>query len=833
MYGARLARKQWGFTTGVALSLALGLGAVTAVFNLTFNLILADLPVPHPAELVALARHDLTQRDNTFTWTDYQALRQTPGVGTLAAWRGASAVSVAAGDRRDLINIDFVDGSYFPLVGIRPLGGRFITTEDDSTRAQVIVLASGLAARLFASDSAAVGQTILLRGVPFAVVGVTPRSFRGLVYPGAFAAAIPMGAVPLLGAGGARDNFGQLLSVATDQPVFQIVSRLGAPRRTASSALAATFRRCCRRTPGEQIDLVDSRHGIPGSKQDFRGTARTVLTMLMFGTGLVLVVVCCNIASLLLVRTSARTKETAVRLALGGSRGRLVSQLILENAVPALLGALGSLVVAAAGTSLFVQTLPSRFIAQADLTSLLAFRPGLPLLGFAALVTLACVVGFSLLPALRATELPLAQSLRLEGRAGRTKGQGTVARGVVTAQVAVTVVLVTAASLFAVTLRTLSRVNGGFAVDHMLLTRLEARSTRFEQAGLAPIAPEILRRVRAVPGVRAAAVSTELPLYGGLSAATEIKVPGYTGTAPEPTTGMSGMPGMRGPDGTPFIALLPGYFEASGIRLAAGRDFLDADAGGAEPVTIISAAFQRRYFPGPDPLGQTFAARLSDQKNAPFTTLRVVGVAGDAKYNTLRETPQPLFYVPLVQAPGAWTRAQLLVRTEGDPLSLARPVAAAIDGAAPGLNVLSPQDMQSTRDQSMAIERLAARLAASVSAMALLLSAVGLYGVIAYSVSRRTSEIGIRLALGAPAPAVLWLVARETLIVVGVGVAVGIPLSLAASAAIQSQLYGVGAFSPIGTGVAVGVLAVAGLIASLVPARRAARIDPKVALNAV
>ena len=700
-----------------------------------------------------------------------------------------------------------------------------------------MVLTWWYARRLFGSDSTAVGQTMLLRGQPFVVVGVLPRSFRGLDYPGLWTAVIPMGAASFLA--GARDNSGEPIGTSVDAApttrVVSVVTRLAVPAATAQAALTAEFRSCCRSNPSDELDLVSSRHGIPGGKADFRAIARMMLVILLCGIGLVLALVCCNIASLLLVRASARQKEIAVRLALGGSRTRLMCQLIAENVPAAVLGTAGGLVVASVVTTLFVRGLPPQITLLSDIASLLAFRPGPAVLGFTLLLALLCVVAFSLLPALRATRLSLAPSLRLDNRASRTRSQGVVARGVVVAQVAGTVVLVTAAGLFAVSLRNVSRVDGGFAVDHRLLLRLEARSTPYEQAGVVPIMPEILRRVRAVPGVSAAVSSSIVPLYGGSTSPAEVRVPEFT-EDPQVSASGSRMPGMGGPRGNSGPTLIetdPGYFDAAGIRLLSGRDFSETDGARAEPVVIVSAAFQRHYFRGLDALGQTFGLRQGGTVgDSAFTTVRVIGVARDAKYGDLRETPQWMFYIPVTQAQGARTRTLLVVRTEGDPLQHAHAVTQAIDAAAPGLNVLGAEDMQTVRDEALSSERVAARLAAFVSLIALVLSAVGLYGVIAYSVSRRTSEIGIRLALGAPAQAVLWLIGKETAVVVGVGLLVGIPLAVAGSAAIRALLYGVGPFDPRALMVAIALLGTVGLVASVVPARRAARIDAKVALSA-
>jgi hypothetical protein len=295
-----------------------------------------------------------------------------------------------------------------------------------------------------------------------------------------------------------------------------------------------------------------------------------------------------------------------------------------------------------------------------------------------------------------------------------------------------------------------------------------------------------------------------------------MRVPGYeTASGQLPSVAMN--------------ATLPGYFDALGIRLTSGRDFATADVAHAEPVGIVNATFVRRYFNNRSPLDRSIGVWLG---NRDPVNVRIVGVARDAKYDGLREAAEPMLYMPMAQAPGEREAIVLIVRSAGDPSRLASDIRRAVDGAAPGVNVPRVHDMATERDQALTLERLATRLALVVSAMALLLSVVGLYGVVAYSVSRRTSEIGIRIALGARARAVIWLVAREATALVGLGIAVGIPLSVAANGALRSQLFGVGAFDPRAGAASVLLPALAGLAASALPARRAAKIEPRIALNA-
>jgi predicted permease len=381
-------------------------------------------------------------------------------------------------------------------------------------------------------------------------------------------------------------------------------------------------------------------------------------------------------------------------------------------------------------------------------------------------------------------------------------------------QVAVTLILVSAASLFTATLRNLTRVDGGYDTDRMLLMSIESRSTPYERTGLAPVQDDMLRRVGNVPGVRVVALSSRIPLFGGSNWYVRVRVPEYD------------VPGDTIWVATNLIA--GSYLDASGIRLASGRDFTPGDVASGEGVVIVSAAFVQRYYGDRDPLQRSMTVWLTQDESRSF---RIVGVARDAKYGSLRETPEPLIYLPATQVPIAHA-GTMLARTTGDPLRVSSAVSKAIEAAAPGIIIRRVQDMEQERDYALTLERLAARLATFVSAMALLLSVVGLYGVVAYSIARRMSEIGIRIALGARGRAVLWLVAKETIALVGVGVLVGIPLSFAANGALRSALFGVGAFDPTAATVAVLLLATAGLAASVVPARRAVRVDPRLALNA-
>lgn len=818
-HSVRITRQHPGFALIVVLSLALGLGATTSVFHLTWRVLFARLPLPHPEQLVSLTRVSKDDRDNGFRWSEFQMLTASAPGAELSAGRSASQIAISAGDMREYVNMHFVDGRYFGVTGLAPFRGRFITPGDDSASAPVVVISRQLAARLFPGDAPVVGRAVNVGGAPFTVIGITPAGFHGLEYPGQFAAAIPLGAVQLLGQAGERaDDRGQPMGVEDERRSthrsFTIVARLPDPGLGSRAALGLAFEQCCATPNGrarERLELVDISRGIGGGKDDFRGTVGTVLIVLLAGTGLVLVVVCCNIAGLLLVRASARQRELAVRLSLGASRGRLLRQLILESMPLALAGGGFGLVLAGWMTTALVSRIPE-WDAYLDV---LRFRSDPAVLLFAALLTLGCGLCCAVFPALRATRQAPAASLRLDVRASRSRGQGAVARGVVVAQMSVTIVLVTAASLLALTLRNLTKVDAGFTTQGILLTQLEARGTGYENAGVVPLHEEILRRIQTAPGVLGAAMATMMPMFGGSNSWLLLDVPGVA------------------PDQRPWVrmnAVTPGFFETAGIRLLSGRDLRPGEGGsGSEPVVIVSQAMVEKYFGGKDPVGRSLSEAVNDKT---LRSLRIIGVVADVMYSNLRSQPEPWLYLPLGQLGERQASVQVTIRTDGDPARVLPAVRQAVESAAPGLRVRRTSTMVTQRAMAAALERLAAQLATFVSAMALVLSVIGLYGVVAYSVARRTSELGIRMALGARGRAIVWLVLRQSLGYVALGVAIGLPLSYAANAALRSQLFGVGAHDPfIATG-AVLVLSVAALLAGFFPARRAARIDPRIALSA-
>ena len=815
-YALRLARRQPPFAAVVIVSLGLGLGAAAAVFNLTYNVLFATLDVPRPAELRQLARVSGDNRDVVFSRREYDAIRNLPGLGRFASVRSASQIAVQLGETREYVNMHFVDGAFFPMLGLAGGRGRFITPADDEHRLPVAVLSAAFAERIAPGDSTLVGRTIEIRGAPFTVIGITPRTYRGLEFPGRFAVAIPLGAAGLLNRAGPRgDDRGISLDPAADAAgshrLLKIVGRVRGDPVTVSTAIAQAVTRCCAdgaTASADRIELVDIRRGITSPKDNFRAELGTMLLVLLACMTLLVVVVCCNIASVLLVRGAARAREIAVRLSLGATRTRLVRQLMLETLPLALAGGIASLIVAGWATSVLAHAVPE----WDTYSDVVGFGPTPHVLVFGAVATLLCAIGFAAYPALRAT-----RSLRIDHRAPVTRERGMVARGVVVAQVALSIVLVTAASLLAVTVRNLRHVDGGFATDRILLASIETRGTSYETRGAGPLHEDVLAGLRAAPGVTDAAISTLIPMYGGNVGWMGFDAPGYVVRRGEQR------PAAR------FTAVTPGYFRTLGIALRAGRDFDGTETPRTAPVVIVSTAFARRYLGSTEVVARSFRAQLAGDS---LTAVRVVGVASDVAYDDLRAAPEPIIYLPLAQTTERWSNVQIAARTASTPASVAPAVLHALQSAAPGIRVGRISDMHERLDVALSLHRLAMQLASFAGAMVLALCAVGLYGVVAYGVARRTSEIGVRMALGADASRIIRLIGGETARVVGLGVAIGLTLSFAAGGVLASQLFGVGARDPFVMAFAALVFAVAAFAACAVPARRAARIPPSIALAA-
>ncbi|MGH7583148.1 MAG: ADOP family duplicated permease [Gemmatimonadales bacterium] len=832
-YAWRNLRRTPAFTIVAVLSLAIGIGANSAIFGLLYAVLLQPLPVSHAEQLFEVQHTGPELPNDAFSYSEYQSLRRSPGFTSVTALGGSGDVAIVAGAVRRSVGVDGADGNFFSTIGLRPLLGRLISPDDERARASVVVISEDLWTELFNRARTAIGSTIRMQESPFTVIGIVPKSYQGLGYPGSFETAVPLSALPLVGGNAAE-------TTDANTATLQIIGRLADPGAAVrvGGTVNTTWRSCCAAnatSPGAAgtsgLRLVSIEHGIPSPKFNIAAMFGRLFVELMGGAVVVLLAACANIGTLLLARASARERELAVRLSLGASRRRLATQMLVESGVLAAIGSAAGLVLAWGALRLIAHRLPAPIIARVGL------HLNGEILGFTALVAAASVLLFGGIPAWRATRTNLIAPLKEAGHSAAVRRAGWLDRSVVVAQVVLALVLVNAAGLLVATLRNLRSVNGGFMPERVVSAEFDARDTPYETVGLGLYTDRLLARATLVPGVRSAALALAVPVFGGRRDGENIDVEGYT---PRQDENMQGW----------FNTVTPGYFSTLGIRLLRGRDFSQADRGAGQQVAIVNEAFVHQYIRNRNPLGTHIRTTPSPprNRNAPqgsVTTgvasdsilLQIVGVVGDARYADLREPASPMIYVPLAQfeqvpAMGRIDVLSIAVRTAGDDGGMPGPLRNALQAVVPGLQIYGPETIEASIDESLNRETLTAELATLFGAVALILAAIGLYGIVSYHVAQRVREIGVRMALGAASSSVVWMVLRQALVLVTIGVLVGAPLAIGGGKAIAAELYGLAGQSRLfvlGAGVLLIGVAVA---ASALPARRAARVDPLIALRA-
>ena len=801
-YGARALKRSPGFALTAVLSLGLGIGANTAVFGLLYGVLMQRLPIPRANELTAIAVVGKEDRYTSVLRKTFQQLRAMPGAPSFQSYHQDDHTLIETEGFRGYVHASLVDGGLFPMLGAKPLAGRYITPADDSAAAPVALIGEALWDQAFAHSADILGRRVMLRSHPFTIVGVMPRSYRGVSFNGSFTVAVPAGTAPLFNVDERRDY-------------VTVLTRLDDPRLRESLAppLDSLWRRCCASPESVKADehlvLVDAARGVPFGKNDFRDDYRLVLWSLMGAVLLVLLIACSNVGNLLLARGAARERELAVRLSLGASRTRIIRQLLAESALLAAVGALVGIVLAAWGTTILIQRLPT---GVGDATGLVEFHAKPVILWFTATIGVVSVLAFGLGPALRATRGDLISPLR-ERASGRSSTARVVDRLLVVGQVAVTLVLVCGAGLLVATVHNLRTVDPGFASSNLVAVSIETRGTQYERQGIVPLHQDILDRARVVPGVRSVAMSTRVPAIGGRNVSFNYHVIGRS-TADSADLWLT--------------VISPGYFVTTGTRLLSGRDFSSVDTPASERVAIVNASFARRHFPnGDSPIG----AQVQLEGLNGGETVTIVGVAQDMRQGDRRTTQPPSIYVPALQA-GNWPFFVMVMRTAGDPHAVAASVLRALGPYSRTVQVTGSQTMDEAYDEVLLRERLAASLASTSALLALSLAMVGLSGLIGFAVVRRTREIGVRMALGARRSGIVWMVLRGALATVGFGVLIGGPLAVAAGQVLSSLLYGVAA-SDVTTIVAATLgLALTGILASALPAWRASRVDPVISLRA-
>jgi len=814
-YGARLLRANRGFTLVAVLSLALGIGANTAIFSIVDSLLLRSLPVHEPERLAVLG-------PGAWTHPIWVELRDTHAsvFESAAAWSDERFDLAPGGESRFVQGI-WTSASFFDTLGVRPIMGRGFTPDDDTRGGggdgPVVVISHGFWQRHFGGAPDVVGRTLTLNRVPFTVVGVTPPEFFGPTVGRRFDVAVPLGAEPLI-----RGNASLLdgrsawwLDIVARLAPGQTLDRATAALRAVQPAIReATLPsnwppHLLPRYLEDGLRLAPAAMGISELREQYRRP----LVALLVVVGLVLLIACANIANLLLARGNARRHEFAMRLALGASRWRLGRQLLAESVLLATLGTLLGLAFAYWGSHLIVSQ-----ISTPQNPVFLPLGVSLRTLAFTAGVTAATALLFGIVPAFRAgraepSEVASYQSRTLVGTRGGpgvTRG-GTLGGPLVVSQIALCLVLVVAAGLFVRTFTALATRDIGLDRDPLLVVNLDAERLQLEPPEQRALFERALEEASRVPGVQRAALSVLTPV-SNMAWNNEFQFPDG--------------PDLPERERVLFMnAVSPGWFATYGTTLRAGRDFDRRDREGAPSVAIVNEAFVNKFMKGKDPIGRTFR-QTPPQREA--QVLQIVGVVEDAVYRDARQPAPPLVYLPLAQTVwnGGPMPGRITVRTAaGPPEALTRALAHAIRRASPDL-ALTFQPMAQVVNATLARERLIAMLSAFFGGLALLLAGVGLYGVTSYGVTRRRSEIGVRMALGARTTDVVRLILGRAGAQVALGVAIGAAISLWAVRFVSSLLYGLEPRDPLTFAGAALVLAGVAALAAWLPARRAARTDP-------
>lgn len=836
-------------TTAILLiTLALGIGANTAVFSLINGLMLRSLPVDHPEQIFFFGNdqwygsrsgnHLPTGRVSLYSYHYFEHLRERSrstfdGLTALSSPQAIVRVAIpGSGEQSRRFNSDLVDGDFFHVLGINAILGRVLIAEDDlpDKPAPVCVISYRYWNEFLGRDPKAAGRTLLINGAAFTIVGVTPPEFYGVklsVQPPDFWFPLNQQSFFM--------NTPNWLK-ADDVYWLDVFGRLkpGTDTRATAAALTAQLQQIMSSLRGSQISEEDVRHiresyvelvpgstGISGLRDRFSPRLRVLAVLVI----LVLTITCLNTANLLLSRATARQREMAVRLAMGARRGRVVRQLLTESLLLASIGGLAGLALATWATRI-VATLvfgvaPTGF----------SVRPDLRVLAFTFAISLLSGMVFGLAPAFRSTKVELNYVLKDEFRSG-TSGKGlsriTPAKLLVSSQVVISLAMLMVAGLFVGSLRNLEEQDLGFAPEQVLTCRLDLAAAGYNRGNLPQLYSRLIDRVTALPGVRSAALA-DSGMVSGSSHTSNISVEGYT---PKPTESMD----------IQHRHVTWNYIQTNGMSLLEGRDISSDDQQETPHIAVVNQAFAQRYFPGQDPVGHRFKLGGPDFEPPGMT---IVGVVKNSKYNSLDEKTPPLAFIPLLQEPFSYNPEdklrqddrpyvygnELNVRVAGDPNALAQSLRRAIADLDNKIPVFGVMSLSQRISDSVSAVRAIAQLSGFFGLLALVLASIGLYGVMAYNVSRRTREIGVRMAIGAEAHHVLRMVMRESLLIVIIGLALGIPAALGMGRLVSSQLFGLSARDPITLAVAALLLLIACILAAWLPARRAARIDPMIALR--
>jgi predicted permease len=822
-HSLRMLKKSPLFTTVALASLALGLGANTAIFSVLDQVLLRPLPVKNPYELVLVstpgAARGMFSGDNSdrlFSRPLYLELQDRGQVFSGLAARFPAATNFVFQGQSESVRTEVVSGNFFDVLGVSAFRGRLLSPADDVTKGAhpVVVLGYGFWQRRFGGAADAIGKTVRVNNSLMTVIGIAPRGFFGVnvgrnpdIYvPLAMKAEI----TPTWDRYDDRTAhflhiIGRLkpgITIDQAKPSLQVIFKpmLEADLAALTGNISQKFRE---RFLAKPLVLTSAHNGVP----TLRESAGAPLYVLMAMVGLVLLIACANVANLLVARGLGRQKEVAIRLALGASRTDVIRQMLAESLVLAILGAGAGLLVSAWTSGLLVEAIPG----DGGITSLnSSLDPRTVVFTFAlALIT---GLGFGLLPAIQATRPNVYPTLKDQGSSVIGGfGQIRSRQALVIAQVALSLLLLVGAGLFTRSLMNLRKLDPGFQTSNMVTFAVDASRNGYAPERIRETYQRLQDRLSSVPGVKAAALNN-IMLLSGDNDFSGIHVEGYQ---PKPDDKMQ-------PN---FSEISPGYFSTVGMPLLLGRDFTAADHWGSHKVAIVNETFANHYFHGENPLGRRFGI-VRDGAN----DIEIIGVAKDAKYDSLRAKDQQLVYTPYLQeeAPGYITAD---VRTAMAPEAVMTSLHREVANVDPNLAIFDLETMEARINESLFAERMISTLCACFGALATLLASIGLYGVTAFSVARRTREIGIRMALGAGRGRVLRMVLHEVAWMCLIGVGVGVPLAIGLSRYVVSQLYGVAPTDSLTLILSGVTMMLVSLVAGILPARRAATIDPTIALR--
>ena len=822
-YSLRTMRRSPGFAAAAILSLALGIGANTAVFTLIDAVTLRPLPVGAPAELVAVgdpsrptALWEGAPMVDVLSYPLYQRLRERNHVfsGLLASGRAGRVEMAVEGSGAEEIRGRLVSGNYFDVLGLSASMGRVFSAdrEDNAGASPVAVISHDFWERRFNSDPGVLGRPIRLNSSPFTIVGVGPRAFVGEVVGSPADVWIPISLQPWLQGGMSRlGNRGSnwLLALGRLAP--------GTSLERARAELTVLTQQTLMEFAGpnlssNQVDEIRARPiPVQSGARGFSWVRKNVaplLFTLMAVVGLVLVIACANIANLLLARAMARRKEISVRLALGASRGRLIRQLLTEGAVLAFVGGAAGFAAAGWGSRLL-----SRLASRGGSNPVpfdVDVQPDLAVLAFTASVALLTTVFFALVPALRSTRFELSPALRESARIADPRGW-SVGRLLVVGQLALSVPLLATAGLFVGSLAYLEALDVGYSRENLVVVKAELVVRPDATPGERLMAARSsIERLGSIPSVTGVTLS-ENGLFSGLDSGTQsLQVRGF-------------QPSTRADTSSSFDQVGPHYFAVIGIPLVAGREFDGTDRVGAPPVAILNETMANFYFGKRSPIGESI-----QNGNDRY---RIVGVVKDSKQRDLKGRIERRFYVPLLQTTDRIQTVHFAIKTSSDAQSLIPAIRRSLLGMGGSLRTVSVDTARDLMSQTLSSERSLARFSGLFALVALALAVAGLYGLTSYAIARRTNEIGIRMALGASRVAVIGMVIRGTLALMAIGFAVGVPTALAATRLIGANVAGVKATDPANLLRVVSLMFAVGVAAVCIPAVRASRVDPVSALR--